>query len=208
VMEVREGLMLTFLEERIIWDENEDVLAYIRTFDMADSVSNTNRNIVQIQYVDWMDKTVPTIESFNAFYSEYCNLKNSANGPIVVHCSAGIGRTGVFVAIDVIAEHCEYMLSKDGVVPCIDLPTTVYEMRKQRLNMIQTEKQYTFVYLYLQHCLRNQLFGMAISENHNEVSSEAMFTVRSSFRAKVNKAKGKKKKGLLSVRRISKSFDF
>lgn len=64
-------------------------------------------------------------------------------GPIIVHCSAGIGRTGTFIVIDMIIQrinlyglHCEF-----------DVQKTIYGIRLQRSGMVQTEAQYQFIYL-------------------------------------------------------------
>jgi len=198
-LEVRDGLTLTYIGEETFVDEdseNEDVTIVIRSFTMFDSISNIHRDITQVQYMDWLDQSVPnSMSSFNSFFREYRRIKGNLflrGSPIVVHCSAGVGRTGVFVALDLLIEHCDYMLNNNNensdTVPCVDVPTTVYEMRKQRFDVITNEKQYAFVYLYLQYCLRNNLFGLEIkNRSHNRMAPEASFTLRSSFKMKVQK---------------------
>ena len=59
--------------------------------------------------------------------------------PILVHCSAGLGRSGVFVAV-----HCALEAHANG--QRVDVETTVREMRKQREKMVQTPEQYRFIY--------------------------------------------------------------
>jgi netrin-G3 ligand len=65
------------------------------------------------------------------------NQRLSSQGPIAVHCSAGIGRTGTFIAID-------YSFQKLQVERSIDIFNLVKEMRKQRPFMVQTLEQYIF----------------------------------------------------------------
>ncbi|KAJ8976208.1 hypothetical protein NQ317_008089 [Molorchus minor] len=68
-------------------------------------------------------------------------------GAILVHCSAGIGRTGTFIVIDMILDQ----LKKHGLDCEIDIQRTIQMVRSQRWGMVQTEAQYKFVYLAVQH---------------------------------------------------------
>ena len=63
------------------------------------------------------------------------NWWNKQKGPIVVHCSAGIGRTGSYIAIDIALEQA----NKEGIV---DIPGIVNRLRQQRMKMIQTHVSY------------------------------------------------------------------
>lgn len=68
-------------------------------------------------------------------------------GAIVVHCSAGIGRTGTFIVIDMILDQ----IDKQGLNCEIDIQRTIQMVRSQRSGMVQTEAQYKFVYLAVKH---------------------------------------------------------
>lgn len=72
---------------------------------------------------------------------------NQPPGAILVHCSAGIGRTGTFIVIDMILDQ----LKKYGLDCEIDIQRTIQMVRSQRSGMVQTEAQYKFVYLAVQH---------------------------------------------------------
>ncbi|KRT81496.1 hypothetical protein AMK59_5764, partial [Oryctes borbonicus] len=73
-------------------------------------------------------------------------LPSNPPGAILVHCSAGIGRTGTFIVIDMILDQLE---KHDDCE--IDIQRTVQMVRSQRSGMVQTEAQYKFVYFAVQH---------------------------------------------------------
>ncbi|KAH0945930.1 hypothetical protein HN011_007928 [Eciton burchellii] len=75
------------------------------------------------------------------------NQTMSSIGPILVHCSAGIGRTGTFIVIDMILDQ----IKRHGLDCEIDIQRTIQRVRSQRSGMVQTEAQYKFVYLAVLH---------------------------------------------------------
>jgi len=68
------------------------------------------------------------------------------NGPIITHCSAGVGRTGTFLAVHVCMEKMKYYNSLEHV----NIPRTVLLLRQSRTGMVQTPEQYHFIYQVLQ----------------------------------------------------------
>ncbi|XP_066586257.1 tyrosine-protein phosphatase non-receptor type 11 isoform X2 [Prorops nasuta] len=73
-------------------------------------------------------------------------------GPILVHCSAGIGRTGTFIVIDMILDQ----IKQHGLDCEIDIQRTIQRVRSQRSGMVQTEAQYKFVYLAVLHYIETE----------------------------------------------------
>ncbi len=74
-------------------------------------------------------------------------------GPLLVHCGAGIGRTGVFIALDILTQH----LSLDEKY--IDVFGTVAKGREERTNMVQTVHQYEFLHRALLDILEGRVTG-------------------------------------------------
>uniref|UniRef100_A0A8C5W8J9 Receptor-type tyrosine-protein phosphatase S n=1 Tax=Microcebus murinus TaxID=30608 RepID=A0A8C5W8J9_MICMU len=101
-----------------------------------------SRTVRQFQFTDWPEQGVPKSgEGFIDFIGQVHKTKEQfgQDGPISVHCSAGVGRTGVFVTLSIVLERMRY----EGVV---DVFQTVKVLRTQRPAMVQTEDEYQFCY--------------------------------------------------------------
>ncbi|XP_018551856.1 receptor-type tyrosine-protein phosphatase F isoform X10 [Lates calcarifer] len=114
----------------------------LREFKVTDARDGQSRTIRQFQFTDWPEQGVPkTGEGFIDFIGQVHKTKEQfgQDGPITVHCSAGVGRTGVFITLSIVLERMRY----EGVV---DLFQTVKMLRTQRPAMVQTEDQYQLCY--------------------------------------------------------------
>jgi protein tyrosine phosphatase len=112
-----------------------------------DSFGNEDtREIIHLQYRDWPDFGVPqTTKPLKELLSLSSKFKQRAAavynlvGPMVVHCSAGVGRTGVFIAAHITLEKLKNNLP-------VNIQETVRRLRSQRQGMIRTQEQYSLVY--------------------------------------------------------------
>jgi len=96
--------------------------------------------VYHILYYGWPDhsvpESVPTCREVRTLVQKLSDKK-----PIVLHCSAGIGRTGTFAAIEMV---CNKLLNEcDGDFKMVDL---MQELRKQRTQAVQNDQQYSFIY--------------------------------------------------------------
>ncbi|EDQ92122.1 uncharacterized protein MONBRDRAFT_2085, partial [Monosiga brevicollis MX1] len=93
-------------------------------------------------FQNWPDHGVPSAEGAHQVIAMMQNVRafceEQRQGPPIVHCSAGIGRTGTFIAIDQ-AVRC---LEETGEVDCLQI---VANMRKHRGGMVQHPQQYEFI---------------------------------------------------------------
>jgi len=106
------------------------------------------RIIHQFQYTAWPDHGVPVSTTAFLELAEKADIANETKGPILVHCSAGIGRTGTFCTIHSTLKKVELELKEHpDEVPKINIAEEVLALRKQRPNMVQTVEQYEFCYL-------------------------------------------------------------
>lgn len=113
------------------------------------------RKIFQFHFLTWPDYGVPGDPGSVLNFLNVVNSKQeiiSDAGPIVVHCSAGIGRTGTFIVIDIILNQIKLY----GLECEIDIQKTIQMVRSQRSGMVQTEAQYKFVYMAILHYLETE----------------------------------------------------
>jgi protein tyrosine phosphatase len=111
--------------------------------------------VIQIHYIDWPDFGVPPIEDFDLILTS-CRQYYSRGSTVVTHCSAGVGRTGVFIAVDAVLQ-----ILKSKEKTNLNLETdliydTIVRMRKCRYGMVQTPKQLLAIYLAVEKALEKE----------------------------------------------------
>ncbi|GAB1285490.1 Receptor-type tyrosine-protein phosphatase C [Apodemus speciosus] len=100
----------------------------------------TGREVTHIQFTSWPDHGVPEDPHLLLKLRRRVNaFSNFFSGPIVVHCSAGVGRTGTYIGIDAMLEGLE----AEGKVNVYDY---VVKLRRQRCLMVQVEAQYILIH--------------------------------------------------------------
>ncbi|XP_048777543.1 tyrosine-protein phosphatase non-receptor type 11-like isoform X1 [Ostrea edulis] len=120
-----------------------------------DNKREETRPVFQFHFLTWPDYGVPSdpgcvLNFLNVVNAQQEKIKDA--GPIVVHCSAGIGRTGTFIVIDIILNQIKMY----GLECEIDIQKTIQMVRSQRSGMVQTEAQYKFVYMAVLHYLETE----------------------------------------------------
>uniref|UniRef100_A0A674GKG8 Receptor-type tyrosine-protein phosphatase S n=1 Tax=Taeniopygia guttata TaxID=59729 RepID=A0A674GKG8_TAEGU len=112
----------------------------VRTFALHKNGSSEKREVRQFQFTAWPDHGVPEHPTpFLAFLRRVKTCNPPDAGPMVVHCSAGVGRTGCFIVIDAMLERIKHEKT-------VDIYGHVTLMRAQRNYMVQTEDQYIFIH--------------------------------------------------------------
>ncbi|KAG7468893.1 receptor-type tyrosine-protein phosphatase beta-like isoform X1 [Solea senegalensis] len=154
-----------FYGDLIVRMTSESVLPEwtIREFNMcSEEQLSFSRLIRQFHYTVWPDHGVPeTTQSLIQFVRtvrDYVN-RSPGSGPTVVHCSAGVGRTGTFIVLDRVLQQLD---TKDTV----DIYGSVFDLRLHRSHMVQTERQYSF----LHQCVRDVLRARRLLHSEHENS--------------------------------------
>ncbi|XP_060603468.1 multiple epidermal growth factor-like domains protein 10 [Ruditapes philippinarum] len=112
------------------------------------SVEKTEKRILyQMHFTAWPDKSTPRdVHGMIEFWEKLTRIPRFELGPILVHCSAGVGRTGTFLALDILAN--------EGVAEgTVDIFACVRNLREDRVNLVQTVEQYKFLHEALLHLL-------------------------------------------------------
>ncbi|GFO17529.1 receptor-type tyrosine-protein phosphatase kappa [Plakobranchus ocellatus] len=96
------------------------------------------RDLTHFHFTAWPDKSVPENPwGLVDFYHRV--MASPGTGPLLVHCSAGVGRTGTFIAL------CN-LLEEAKATGKMNFRTTLFKLRQDRMHMIQTAAQYTFLH--------------------------------------------------------------
>ncbi|XP_048803726.1 receptor-type tyrosine-protein phosphatase eta isoform X5 [Lagopus muta] len=124
----------------------------IRDFNVENADTLESHTVRQFHFTSWPDHGVPEttdlLINFRHLVDEYSS-QNPIDSPILVHCSAGVGRTGTFIAIDRLIQQIE-------MENTVDVYGVVYDLRMHRPLMVQTEDQYVFLNQCVMDIIRSQ----------------------------------------------------
>ncbi|XP_058125012.1 tyrosine-protein phosphatase non-receptor type 61F [Anopheles ziemanni] len=115
-----------------------------RTFRLTDTESGKSREVIQFHYMTWPDFGIPSSPvAFLQFLKEVrgSGTLDSDVGPPIIHCSAGIGRSGTFCLVDC----CLVLIDKEGE-DRVSVQDVLLELRQYRMGLIQTADQLYFSY--------------------------------------------------------------
>lgn len=117
--------------------EKNNGYAVIRNMAITDRENNT-KNVYHVSVLSWPDFSVPDENNFNKVLDIIKLIDYKTPSRIIVHCRAGIGRSGTFILI-----HYLYRMFEQNIYP--DIIQTIKNMRASRIGMIQNEHQFKFV---------------------------------------------------------------
>ncbi|XP_065347405.1 receptor-type tyrosine-protein phosphatase eta-like isoform X2 [Cloeon dipterum] len=119
-----------------------------RTFLVQETNGVLLKTVIHLHFKEWPDFGCPETTDLLLNYTK--NVREAANehkgGLMLVHCSAGVGRTGTLIALDI-------LLQQIRVSTSFNIFDTILQMRYHRINMVQTEAQYKFIH----ECVRDAI---------------------------------------------------
>eukprot|EP01103_Thecamoeba_quadrilineata_P008452 TRINITY_DN18193_c0_g1_i1.p1 TRINITY_DN18193_c0_g1~~TRINITY_DN18193_c0_g1_i1.p1 ORF type:complete len:324 (-),score=44.32 TRINITY_DN18193_c0_g1_i1:136-1107(-) len=120
----------------------------IRKFELEHEKTGEKRKLTHFQYREWPDHGLPENTVHFRELLKMVDQQNLHQGPVIVHCSAGIGRSGTFCAVDSTMK--KILQQRERKEPIhFNIFNTVLRLRKERPGMVQTKEQYIFCYLAL-----------------------------------------------------------
>ncbi|XP_065346472.1 receptor-type tyrosine-protein phosphatase kappa-like [Cloeon dipterum] len=154
----------------------EEINADYVTRDLLVTRENTKKIVQQLHYTNWPNHGVPLYPQSIAIFREKFTHRNEL-APILVHCSAGVGRTGTVILIDA----CLKMVRSCGQ---LDVVNIFSQMRKQRANLVDTLEQFEFVHLVLLESILNPKFEINCEnfpEEYKHLTSKDNQKINESF---------------------------
>ncbi|XP_061591278.1 tyrosine-protein phosphatase non-receptor type 1 [Cololabis saira] len=152
---------------------SEDIKSYytVRQLELENLSTQETREILHFHYTTWPDFGVP--ESPASFLNFLFKVResgclNSDQGPVVVHCSAGIGRSGTFCLVDT----CLLLMSLRKDPSSVRIRDVLLEMRRHRMGLIQTADQLRFSYLAVIEGAKYIKGDTSLQESWKELSNE------------------------------------
>ena len=123
-----------------------------RKIKLINNSTKKEKNIIQYHYEGWLDGNVPDITRFFQVFLYIFNQTNKMKGdkPFIVHCSGGVGRTGTFIALYFLLKEILVQINNKNL-RTIDFSVfnMVRKIKEMRLLMVQNEKQYKFIYEFI-----------------------------------------------------------
>ncbi|CAG9828004.1 unnamed protein product [Diabrotica balteata] len=127
---------------KLVLQENVTIIVMVANF-VEKNKDLTQVTVTHMQFLEWPDFRVPAgTEHMLQFCHKLRERIRMEGGIMIVHCSAGVGRTGTLIAADI-------LLQTAAARKPLDVYKTVLDLRKQRCMMVQTEEQYIYVHRLL-----------------------------------------------------------
>ncbi|XP_053322174.1 tyrosine-protein phosphatase non-receptor type 2 isoform X2 [Spea bombifrons] len=152
---------------------SEDIKSYytVRVLQLQNINTSEVREIYHFHYTTWPDFGVP--ESPASFLNFLFKVRDSgslgpAYGPCVVHCSAGIGRSGTFSLVDT----CLVLMEKRKDPSSVDIKEVLLNMRHYRMGLIQTPGQLRFSYMAVMEGAKYIMGDSSLQDEWRELSKE------------------------------------
>uniref|UniRef100_UPI0037E8C452 tyrosine-protein phosphatase non-receptor type 2a n=1 Tax=Semicossyphus pulcher TaxID=241346 RepID=UPI0037E8C452 len=172
-----EELQMSFTDTgfvvRLLSEEDQSYYT-IRVLELQNTMTRESREIYHFHYTTWPDFGVP--ESPASFLNFLFKVRESGSlgpehGPSVVHCSAGIGRSGTFALVDT----CLVLMARRKNPSSVDIQKVLLDMREYRMGLIQTPDQLRFSYMAVIEGARLILTDTTEAKNKQRVISREDF---------------------------------
>ncbi|XP_046345811.2 receptor-type tyrosine-protein phosphatase F-like isoform X1 [Haliotis rufescens] len=161
----------------------------IRELTVTQKGKRPTKTVLQFHFTVWPDHGVPEVTSLMEFVWRVRKTKSSLQGPLLVHCSAGIGRTGTYISTD-------YCLDRGQSEQRVDVFGYVSQLRSERKDMIQTHEQYKSVHLALAEAFSMGDTTLSSQKFRERISLSRVFQMGNCSEAKLLRVLNNERKAL------------
>ena len=130
----------------------------VRTLKLKNLEKKDERIVYQFHFTGWPDHGVPDISNGKVF-EIFCEINkkvdelNKGKDPIIVHCSAGVGRTGTFVSMYLLEKEIMKQINDKCDFIRFNIFNLVRKIKEMRMYMVQAPPQYEFIYSFVKYLL-------------------------------------------------------
>lgn len=159
-LEINE-LNQNFEIERIEKKEIESKSFILNKLYIINKSTKIKKEVYHINFLDWIDHSVPNLEkTFEGFMSIFYLISiKKEDKPLIVHCSAGVGRTGTFIAIYLLYNQINEQLKNNSDVIKFNVFNTVRQLKEMRLHLVENNEQYYFIHDFIKYYLEQKLLN-------------------------------------------------
>ena len=130
----------------------------IRKIKLINLKDKTEKKINQIHITNWPDNFIPTTQNgevYNVILDIILEVeRNKGDGPIVSHCSAGIGRTGTFIAMYYLYKEIKDQIDGEKEIIQFSVFNLVRKLKEMRIAIVQNSIQYKFIIYFVYFILK------------------------------------------------------
>ena len=130
------------------------------------------RTFEHLQFKEWPDHSTPNIHNYVMIFENLFKFvddarENNKKNPILVHCSAGIGRTGVFLTLYALCNEIQKQIRSDDGSDLIifNVFNFVRKLKEMRMYSVENINQYNFIYKFLEQYLKEKNIPSQLQQN-------------------------------------------
>lgn len=141
-------------------EKEKNEIYVIRNLTLINNQTKEEKKIIQIHFKGWPDHGIPDKddEGILQAFIEMNKIvdENKKDGPIIVHCSAGVGRTGTFISMYFLEKEIRNQLNDPKVKNIkVNIFNFVRKLKEMRLYLVQSDLQYYYIYIFVNYLLNN-----------------------------------------------------
>ena len=139
--------------------EYNDKNLIIREIEIQKNGNWEIKKVLQLQFTGWSDHDVPNENVvYNTFITLFKTINDKGSNTTVIHCSAGVGRTGTFLSLIILYNNILNQKNENSQQISFSIFGLVRQLKEMRFLLVENERQYIFIYKFLRLFLEKEIF--------------------------------------------------